>query len=167
LLPIAVAACVRRIYEGKNMSKRIDEFVRLGTEVGLLDGAFARFALTACELAAQGKISVEDAKDVWDNFREARRKAGGRYKPSERSEQQQISKLRQIIKVGEHYGMEGWATLELASKLFVEEFSDEKYKDVRSYSGEYDCMVHIARRVLEAKRSLSEQEVRAHMVNPI
>lgn len=148
------------------MSKKIDEFIRLGTEVGLLDGAFARFALTACELAAQEKISVEDAKDVWDNFREARRKAGGRYKPSESSERQQLSKLRQIIKVGEHLGMQGWKTLELASKLFVEEYSDEKFEGRRPYSGEYDCMVHIARRALETKRALSEQEVRAHMVKP-
>src|ERR1019366_6330193 len=148
------------------MSKKIDEFIRLGTEVGLFDGAFARFALTACELAAQKKISVVDARDVWDNFREARRNAGGRYKPSERSEQQQISKLRQIIKVGEQLGMSGWTTLEVASKLFVEEFSDEKYDGFRPYSGEYDCMVHVARRALETKRALSEQEIRGYMVKP-
>jgi hypothetical protein len=145
------------------MSKKFDEIISLGTEVGLLDSAFSRFALKVCEMAAQGKLMEEDADATWKSFRNARQKAGGRCRPST-SDGQQVSKLRQIIKVGCAQGMNAWNTLATASNLFVNEFSDEKYLGRRPYSGEYDCMVHIARSALRSRGALSESEIRKHMV---
>jgi len=118
---------------------------QFGHEVGLTDRAFARLAIQTCRHAAKGDATPEDAEKILITFNDARRKARGDARLVTKPALQQVSKLRQIIKLGEQYKGAGVKLLIAATDVYL-----RKIEGKRKYAGEYDSLVAVARFALKS-----------------
>jgi hypothetical protein len=138
------------------MIKSPAEFGRL---VGITDRAYTRLAMFACEQAAKGRYSFEDAGKILIEFNEARRAAAGQSRMAEHPGKAQVSKFARCVALGETFGDAALPMLEEVSNLHANEFIKQKYEGRLRYNGEYNALVEAAREAVKTGRLLSRKEI--------
>jgi len=122
-----------------------------------------QLAIMGCRHAANGDIEPADTRALMVAFMDARRKARGEAKLVTPIASQQVSKLRQVLRLGAELGMGGVEMIEAVGSL-------RRAKLLRGASprqfGEYNAVLAAAREALRKGRTLRGGELTKLLVKP-